>query len=160
MALDSRINVIAVAGLLLAGACGSGTSTAGNLTATIGGVSWQTPGQGFMITASDGSTNFTIQGATQLPNSRLIDASKPQLTIVFPQVPSAGTYDIDGVTVNVEYQVDTNTFYSASNGSIQIASISTSRAQGGFNFQLDSSSADPMVLTVTDGAFDVPVSAH
>ena len=152
--------VIAVAAAVLAGACGSGSSTGGNVTATIGGVSWRTVGQGFFITGSDGSTNFTLQGATLLPNSALIDSSKPELVIVFPQIPSVGTYAIDGVTVNVEYQVSANTVYSASNGSVQIASISTSRAQGAFDFELESPIASPMVLTVTDGAFDVPVSAN
>jgi len=33
-------------------------------------------------------------------------------------------------------------------------------AQGAFNFELRSPITDPMVLTVTDGAFDVPGSAH
>jgi hypothetical protein len=160
MEINVGINVIAVAGVLLAGACGSDTSTGANVTAMIGGVSSQMPGRGFTVTGSDGSTNLTIQAATLLPNSPLIDARKPQLTIVFPRVPSVGTYDVDGVNVNVEYQVDTNTFYAGSNGSVQIASISTSRAQGTFNFELKSPVADPMVLTVTDGAFDVPMSAH
>jgi len=157
---DGLCKVIAVAAALLAGACGSGSSTEGNLTAMIGGVSWHTPARGFTITGSDGSTNFTLQGATLLPNSSLIDASKPELLMVFPQVPSVGTYGVDGVTVVVEYRVDTSTVYSASNGSVQMAAIGASRAQGTFNFDLYSPTADPMMLTVTDGAFDVPVSAH
>ena len=97
-----------------AGGCGGGNSAGGNVTATIGGMSWR----------------------------------------------SVGTYGVDGVTVVVEYQMDVNTSYSASNGSVHIASISTSRAQGAFNCELQSSIADPQVLTVTDGAFDVPVSGH
>jgi hypothetical protein len=85
----------------------------------------------------------------------------PQLLIVFPQdVPSVGTYSTDGVTVTVEYHVDVNTFYSGTNGSVRIASISTSRAQGSVNYALDSPINNPMVLTATDGAFDVPVSSH
>ena len=60
----------------------------------------------------------------------------------------------------VEYQVDTSTFYSGSNGSIQVTSMETSRAQGVFNFELQSPINDPMVLIVTDGVFDVPVSVH
>jgi hypothetical protein len=80
--------------------------------------------------------------------------------MVFSQVPSVGAYNVDGAIVVVEYRVDTNTVYSASNGSIRIASISTSRAQGAFNFELESPIANPMVLTVTGGAFDIPVSAH
>jgi hypothetical protein len=151
---------MAVAVAVLAGACGSGDSTGGNVTATIGGVSWHTPGEGFIITGSDGSVTFDMQGATLLPNSSLIDSSKPQLLVVFSQVPLVGTYGVDGVAVVVQYQTDTNTVYSTSNGSVQIASISTSRAQGAFNFELQSPTANPMVLTVTDGAFDVPVSAH
>jgi hypothetical protein len=152
--------VIAVAAAVLAGACGSGSSTGGDVTATIGGVSWRTAGQGFFIPGSHGSTTFTLQGATLLPNSPLIDSSKPVLTIVFPQLPSVGTYAIDGVTVSVEYEVDTNTLYSTSDGSVEITSISASSAQGTFAFELQSPIADPMVLTVTDGAFDVPVSAN
>lgn len=152
---------LGVAAGLLAIACGGSSGpTEDNFTATIGGVSWHTPGRGFIITGSDGSTNFTLQGATLLPNSPLIDSSKPQLLIVFPQVPSAGTYAVEGVTVVVQYQVDTNTIYSASTGSVQITSISASRAQGAFNFDLYSPTADPTVLTMTDGAFDVPVSGH
>ena len=89
--------------------CGSGTSTGGNVTATIAGVSWRTAGQGYFIPGSDGSTGFTLQGGTPLPNSLLLDSSKPQRLIVFPQLPPVGTYAIDGVIVNVEYQVDTNT---------------------------------------------------
>jgi len=152
-----------VAGVVLAviaGACGGGNSAGGNVTATIGGRSWRSPGAGFIITGSDGSTNFDMQGATPLPNSPLIDSSKPILLVVFPQeVPLVGTYGVDGVTVDVEYEKDVNTLYSASNGSVQIASISTSRAQGSFNFELRSPIANPTVLTVTDGAFDVPVAA-
>ena len=151
---------IVVAAAVLAGACGTGNSTGGEVTATIGGVSWHTPGEGFIITGPDGSTTFDLQGATLSPNSPLIDSSKPQLLIVFPHVPTVGTYGVDGVTVVVEYQVDTKTVYSTSNGSVQIASISTSRARGAFNFELRSPLAKPTVLTVTDGAFDVPVSVH
>jgi hypothetical protein len=62
--------------------------------------------------------------------------------------------------VTVEYQVDTNTVYSGSNGSVQIASISSSGAQGAFELELYSPLANPTMLTVTDGAFDVPVSGH
>src|SRR4051812_20956580 len=119
---------IAIAAAVIAGGCGSGNSTAGKVTATIDGASWDTPGKGFIITGSDGSTNFDIQGATLLPNSSLIDSSKPQLLIVFPRVPLVGTYGVDGVTVVVEYQMDANTLYSTSSGSVQIVSISTSRA--------------------------------
>ena len=38
--------------------------------------------------------------------------------------------------------------------------MSTSRAQGTFNFELQSPINNPRALTVTDGTFDVPVSAH
>jgi hypothetical protein len=152
--------VIAVAAAVLAGACGSGSSTEGTVTATIAGVSWRTAGRGYFITGSDGSTTFTLQGATPLPNSPLLDSSKPQLLIVFPQIPPVGTYAIDGVTVSVDYQVDTNTLYSTSDGSVQITDISTSRARGAFAFDLQSPIANPMALTVTDGAFDVLVTAN
>jgi hypothetical protein len=151
---------IAVAAAVLIGACGGGNSTGGNVTANVGGVSWHSTGKGFIITGAGSSTTFDIQAATLFPNSSLIDSSKPQLLIVFQQVPSVGTYGIDGVTVVVEYKADTNTVYSTSNGSVQIASISTSRAQGAFKFELASPIANPMALTVTDGAFDIPVSAH
>jgi hypothetical protein len=151
---------IALAAGVLGGACGSDSSPTGDVTATIGGVSWRTPGKGFTITSTDAPTNFILQGATPMPNSPLLDPSKPQLVVVFAQVPSVGTYNTDGTTVTVEYQVDTNTVYSGSNGSVQIASISSSRAQGTFNFDLYSPLANPTMLTVTDGAFDVPVSAH
>jgi len=154
--------VIAVAAAVLAGACGSGSSTGGDVTATIGGMSWRTAAEGFVVPGLDDptATTFTLQGATLLPNSPLIDSSKPVLTIFFSQVPGVGTYTIDGVTVNVEYEVDVNTIYSGSNGSVQVASISTSRAQGSFEFELQSPIANPMMLAVTDGAFDVPVSAN
>jgi hypothetical protein len=152
--------VIAAAAGILTGSCGSGGSTEGTVRATIAGASWQAPGRGFVVTGAE-STSFTLLGATSLPDSPLVDSSKPLLQIVFPQgLPAVGTYDIDGVTVNVEYQVDTSTFYSGSNGSIQVTSMETSRAQGVFNFELQSPINDPMVLIVTDGVFDVPVSVH
>jgi len=150
----------ALAAALSAGGCGSSSDGEGSVSATIGGVTWRAPGRGFIVADAAGMTSFDLLGSTPMPGSDLIDSSKPVLTIVFPSgVPAPGTYAIDGVTVNVEYQVDTNTFYSGSNGSIQIASISKSRAQGAFDFELDSPVNDPMELTVTDGAFDVPVSA-
>jgi hypothetical protein len=73
------------------GACGGGNSTAGEITAMIGAVPWRTSGKGFIITTADRSTTFTVQGATPLPNSPLLDPSKPELVVVFSQVPSVGT---------------------------------------------------------------------
>jgi len=74
----------------------------------------------------------------------LIDSSKPQLLIVFSQgVPSPGTYGIDGVTVNVEYLLNPNVWYDGANGSVQVTSMSTSRAQGAFNFELQSPINNP-----------------
>jgi len=49
---------------------------------------------------------------------------------------------------------------SASSGSVQVTSISTSRAEGAFNFELQSPINNPMVLTMTNGAFDVRVSGR
>jgi hypothetical protein len=152
--------LIAAAASVLTGACGGGSSTGGSVSATIGGVPWHAPGHGFIITGTDG-TSFDVLGATPLPGSSLLDSNKPQILIVFLQgVPSVGTYGIDGVTVNVTYQVDTNTVYTGDNGSVQIASISNLRAMGAFNFEANSPIANPMVVTLADGAFDVPVSAH
>jgi hypothetical protein len=157
-----RLSLVLVAGAagLLAAACG-GSAADGGMSATIDGKSWHSPGQGYIVTGSDGTTSFDLFGSTPLPNSSLIDSSKPQLLIVFPQgVPSPGTYSIDGVTVNVEYLLNPSTFYDGSNGSVQVTSMSPSRAQGMFSFELQSPFNDPKMLTVTDGAFDVPVSAH
>ena len=152
--------VVAVAAGLLAAACGGGAND-GGMSATIDGKLWHSPGQGSIVTGSDGATSFDLFGYTLLPNSLLIDSSKPQLQIIFAQgVPSPGTYAVDGVAVNVEYLLNPNVWYDGSNGSVQVTSMSTSRAQGAFNFELQSPINNPAVLTVTDGAFDVPVSAH
>ena len=149
-----------LAAAVLANGCGSASEDGGSVSATIGGVSWQAPGRGYIIADPGPPTSFDLLGGTPLPGSNLIDSSKPRLTIVFPSgIPAVGTYPIDGVTVNVEYQRDTNSFYADANGSVQIMSISNARAQGAFNFQLHSPIFDPMELTVTDGAFDVPVSS-
>jgi hypothetical protein len=151
---------LVVAAAVLMGGCGGGESTAGNVSATIDGASWHSRGEGFVISGSGGPTTFDVQAGTLLPNSSLLDSSKPQLLIVFQGVPSVSTYAVDGVNLVVEYQPDTSSIYSPSTGSVQITGISTSRAQGAFNFELTSPTATPSMLTVTDGAFDVPVSAH
>jgi hypothetical protein len=151
---------IVVAAAVVMGACGSGDSTADNVSATIDGTAWHSRGEGFIISGSGGPTTFDLQAGTLLPNSSLLDSSKPQLLIVFQGVPSMGTYGVDGVNLVVEYHVDTSSIYSPLTGSVQITSISTSRAQGAFNFELSSPTANPSMLSVTDGAFDVPVSAH
>ncbi len=151
---------IVVAAAVLMGACGGGESTAGDVSATIDGASWHSRGEGFIISGSGGPTTFDVQAGTLLPNSSLIDSSKPQLLIVFQGVPPVGTYGVDGVNLVVEYHLNTSSIYSPLTGSVQITSISTSRAQGAFNFELTSPIANPSILTVTDGAFDVPVSAH
>jgi hypothetical protein len=159
--VTNRLGVViavVVAGAL-AGACDGGSATGGSVSATVDGVSWRSPGQAFIINNHDGTATFDVQAGTLLP-SGLIDSSKPQLLIVFPQVPSVGTYNIDGVTVNVDYQTDVNAVYCGSNGSVQITSISTSRARGAFNFEAQAPIINPMTHTLTDGAFDVPVSAH
>ncbi len=140
------------------GACGSSNPTANNVSAIIDGASWHTRGEAFIISAGV-PTNFDVQAGPLLPNSPLLDSSKPQLLIVFQGVPSVGVYDVDGVNVAVAYQTDPSSTYSPSTGSVQITSISTSRAQGSFNFDLRSPTATPSMLTVTDGTFDVPVSA-
>jgi hypothetical protein len=143
---------IVVASCVLVGACGSGTSTEGGISATIGGVAWHAPGQGYVVAGSDGTTSFDLL-------SRMLTPSSPRLQIIFPGgIPSVGSHVIDGVALNVEYQVDTNTLYAGENGSVQIVSLSQSRAQGAFNFVLTSPIDSPMTLTVTDGAFDVPLS--
>jgi len=151
---------IVVAGAVLMGACGSSDSTADNVSATIDGNSWHARGEGFIISGAGGPTTFDVQAGTLLPNSSLLDSSKPQLLMVFQGFPSVGTYGVDGVNLGVDYQADTSSLYSPMTGSVQITSISTSRAQGGFNFDLRSPTASPSMLTVTDGVFDVPVAAH
>lgn len=75
-------------------------------------------------------------------------------------VPSPGTYIIsDQVDLNGTYEPNVDTLFVLTDGSIQIGSISPTRAQGSFTFQGLMSSPPTATVTITSGTFDVPVQA-
>jgi len=95
-----------------------------------------------------------------VPGSDLVDASKPQLFIVFPTgVPSPGSYVVsDQVTLNGTYQTDVNTSYGLTSGTVEIDSISPTRARGSFNLQAEIPYPTEITVMIADGTFDVPVA--
>ena len=109
---------IVVATAVVMGACGGSDSTADNVSATIDGASWHSHGEGFIISGAGGPTTFDVQAGALLPDSSLLDSSKPQLLMVFQGFPSVGTYGVDGVNLVVEYDVDTSSLYSPLSGSV------------------------------------------
>ena len=154
-----RIGVVAIALLAACGGGGGGTG-AGSVAATVDGQRWSVTGQGSALTTAQGITAFTILGFTPLPGStKQADRSKPALDIVFNDgVPAAGNYDVTNTPgLSIMYWPDQTRVFGATEGTLTIAHISATAADGSFSFVATLAPSGPDTVTVTDGSFAVPI---
>jgi len=153
-----RIMVVACAFLAACGG-GAGGPGAGSVTATVDGQPWTVSGHGAVLTPVPGMTTFTITGYTPLPGStKQADRSKPVLAIVFQAVPAAGSYDIATTpALSVMYWTDQNHVFGATEGTLVIAHITATAADGTFSFTATLAPSGPDTVVVANGSFSVPI---
>jgi len=154
------MRMAATACLMLAACGGGGGAGADFVAATIDGQSWRASGHGSLLSTANGQTTLTILGYTPLPGStKQADMSKPALEVVFSGGrPAAGGYDVATTTeLSVTYWPDRSHAYGASTGMVVISSISTGRVDGTFAFTAILAPNGPDTVTVSDGAFSVPI---
>jgi hypothetical protein len=153
-----RIAVLTCAFLAACG--GGGGAGPGSVAATVDGQRWTVTGQGSVLTPVQGMTAFTIVAYTPIPGStKKADLSKPALEIVFSDgVPAAGSYDIAATpALSIMYWADQNRVFGATEGTLVIAHISATAADGSFSFTATLAPSGPDTVTVTDGSFSVPI---
>jgi len=143
----------------IAGGCGTAPCPA-TVDTTVDGQASHTWGHGYIVPGGGGATSFVVTAGSsaRLGHPRLHPAGAG---LRAPRaVPSPGTYIIsDQVDLNGTYEPNVDTLFVLTDGSIQIGSISPTRAQGSFTFQGLMSSPPTATVTITSGTFDVPVQA-
>jgi hypothetical protein len=155
------VTKLIVLAMFIAG-CGSGASGGSGeyfVAATINGAAWRVLGQGSRLTTATGEPSLTILGYTPLDaGSKQADDTKPMLELVFTGViPETGTYDVATTSsLTAMYMPDRTTLYGADTGSVTIASITSTMADGTFAFVATAPGASA-TLTVADGSFHVPI---
>ncbi len=157
-----------VLGLLLVAGCGSspagpGTGGNGTFTARINGQAWNANATTIVAAAANASIpgSFSFQGG-------VISGTAQTLVFNLSRIPGPGTYPLGvnigtatgGIVTGITGSQGWATPLTGAAGSVTITTLGGGRAKGSFNFVAETIGVGtPSVITVTDGAFDVPLSA-
>jgi hypothetical protein len=165
-----RVSLFLLASIALLAGCGGDSGPSGpgggggtgtdRLSARIDGVAWSAASQTILASGSTQPGQISFQGSS-------LTNPVGALAIMVSRIPGPGTYPLgvnifsaSGGTASIAVgATSANTPLDGASGSITFTSITSTRAAGTFAFV-----AEPLVgggssVVVTDGQFDVPLSA-
>ena len=139
---------------------GGGGGGSGPISARVDGVAWSAPTAGVQALASAAPGQLGFIGVS-------LTAPSISMGLTLGHIPGPGTYPLGvnvfsnaGGTGTVGLNgIASNTPLNGSAGTVTIATLSATRVTGTFSFVAEPISGGGAPVVVTDGSFDVPLSA-